>query len=46
MNKSLMFVQANNSWYTMFPTIIAIDNTEIKGFYDPHWNIQKKIQKN
>lgn len=46
MDKSLLFVQANDSWYNILPTIIAIDNKEIKGFYDNHWNIPKARQKN
>ena len=46
MDKSLLFVQANDSWYNMLPTIIAVDNKEIKGFYDNHWNIPKAHRKN
>lgn len=46
MDKSLLFVQANDSWYDILPTIIPIDNQEIQGFYDPHWNIPKTYQGN
>ena len=46
MDKSLLFVQANDSWYNILPTIIPIDNKEIESFYDPHWNIPKDYQQN
>ncbi|KLL02915.1 MAG: hypothetical protein MRERV_62c005 [Mycoplasmataceae bacterium RV_VA103A] len=46
MDKSLLFVQANDSWYNLLPTIIPIDNQEITSFYDPHWNIPKDYQEN
>ncbi|KLL03322.1 MAG: hypothetical protein MRERV_44c010 [Mycoplasmataceae bacterium RV_VA103A] len=46
MDKSLLFVQANDSWYNLLPTIIPIDNQEIASFYDPHWNIPKDYQEN
>ena len=46
LDKSLLFVQANDSWYNILPTIIPIDNKEISSFYDPHWNIPKDYQAN
>ena len=46
MDKSLLFVQANDSWYNILPTIIPIDNKEIQSFYDPHWNIPRDYQEN
>lgn len=46
LDKSLLFVQANDSWYNILPTIIPIDNQEISSFYDPHWNIPKDYQQN
>ncbi|CAG8695321.1 12843_t:CDS:1, partial [Cetraspora pellucida] len=46
MDKSLLFVQANDGWYNLLPTIIPIDNQEITSFYDPHWNIPKDYQEN
>lgn len=46
-NKSLLFVQINDSWHkSVFPTIVPIDNLEIQSFYDPHWNIPREINQN
>lgn len=43
---SLIMVKTNDNWYDLLPTIVAIDNEEIEGFYDKFWNIPKSIQEN
>jgi hypothetical protein len=43
---SLLMVKTGDNWHNILPTIIAIDNQEIKSYYDKFWNTPREIHEN
>ncbi|WNE40885.1 MAG: hypothetical protein mread185_000342 [Mycoplasmataceae bacterium] len=43
---SLLTVKTGANWYNILPTIIAIDNQELKSYYDQFWNTPRAVHEN